>query len=155
MSKLQPLQFYFMHFMFMHFMPYPDVAPGRPQGQWVDIPNRRFDPKIRHKLYKEYIDELVLADRLGYDGLVVNEHHATFYSLMPSCSVIAGTLAMLTWLKWIRVPTLILWGTKDRITPVEQAKVWTSLISTSEIETFEGAGHLLFFEAPKAVDRLG
>ena len=36
MSKLQPLQFYFMH-----FMPYPDVAPGRPQGQWVDIPNRR------------------------------------------------------------------------------------------------------------------
>ena len=45
MSKLQPLQFYFMH-----FMPYPDVAPGRPQGQWVDIPNPRFDPKIGHKL---------------------------------------------------------------------------------------------------------
>jgi len=53
MSKLQPLQFYFMH-----FMPYPDVAPGRPQGQWVDIPNPRFDPKIGHKLYKEHIDEL-------------------------------------------------------------------------------------------------
>src|SRR3979411_2237527 len=67
MSTLQPLQFYFMH-----FMPYPDVAPGRPQGQWVDIPNRRFDPKIGHKRYKEYIDELVLADKLGYDGLVVN-----------------------------------------------------------------------------------
>jgi hypothetical protein len=65
MSTLQPLQFYFVH-----FMPYPDVAPDRPQGQWVDIPNRRFDPKIGHKLYKEYIDELVLADRLGYDSLV-------------------------------------------------------------------------------------
>src|SRR5260221_10981730 len=91
MSKLQPLQFYFMH-----FMPYPDVAPGRPQGQWVDIPNRRFDPKIGHKLYKEYIDELVLADRLGYEGLVVNEHHATFYSLISSFSVIAHALAILT-----------------------------------------------------------
>jgi alkanesulfonate monooxygenase SsuD/methylene tetrahydromethanopterin reductase-like flavin-dependent oxidoreductase (luciferase family) len=91
MSALQPLQFYFMH-----FMPYPDVAPDRPQGQWVDIPNRRFDPRMGHKLYREYIDELVLADKLGYDGLVVNEHHATFYSLMPSCSVIAGALAMLT-----------------------------------------------------------
>src|SRR5258706_11710615 len=96
MSKLQPLQFYFMHFMFMHFMPYPDVAPGRPQGQWVDIPNRRFDPKIGHKLYKEYIDELVLADRLGYDGLVVNEHHATFYSLMPSRSLISGALPIVS-----------------------------------------------------------
>ena len=52
------------------------------------------------------------------------------------------------------MPTLILWGTKDRIIPIEQAKIWASLISTSEVETFEGAGHLLFFEAPKAVGRL-
>jgi hypothetical protein len=53
MSKSQPLQFYFMH-----FMPYPDVAPDRPRGQWVDTPNGRFDPKIGHKLCKKYIDEL-------------------------------------------------------------------------------------------------
>src|SRR3982075_3994651 len=58
------------------------------------------------------------------------------------------------WLKWTGVPTLILWGTKDRIIPIEQANVWASLISTSEIETFEGAGHLLFFEAPEAVSQL-
>src|SRR5258707_10414389 len=91
MSTLQPLQFYFMH-----FMPYPDVVPDRPQGQWVDIPNMHFDARKGHKLYKDYIDELVLGDKLGYDGLVVNEHHATFYSMMPSCSVIAGALAILT-----------------------------------------------------------
>src|SRR5882757_1790644 len=83
-------------FYLMHFMPYPDVVPHRPQGQWVDIPNQHFDPKVGHKLYREYIDELVLGDRLGYDGLVVNEHHSTFYSLMPSCSIVAGALAMLT-----------------------------------------------------------
>jgi hypothetical protein len=53
MSTLQPLQFY--------FMPYPDVAPDRPRGQWVDSPNGRFDPKIGHKLYKEYIYELTPA----------------------------------------------------------------------------------------------
>jgi alkanesulfonate monooxygenase SsuD/methylene tetrahydromethanopterin reductase-like flavin-dependent oxidoreductase (luciferase family) len=87
MSVLDRLQFYLMH-----FMPYPDVVPGRPQGQWVDIPNTHFDPVKGHKLYKEYLDELVLGDELGYDALVVNEHHSTFYSLMPSCSVIAGAL---------------------------------------------------------------
>jgi alkanesulfonate monooxygenase SsuD/methylene tetrahydromethanopterin reductase-like flavin-dependent oxidoreductase (luciferase family) len=91
MSVLQDLQFYFMH-----FMPYPDVVPGRPHGQWVDIPNTHFDPVKGHKLYKEYLDELVLGDALGYDGLVVNEHHSTFYSMMPACSVIAGALAVLT-----------------------------------------------------------
>jgi alkanesulfonate monooxygenase SsuD/methylene tetrahydromethanopterin reductase-like flavin-dependent oxidoreductase (luciferase family) len=91
MSVLDRLQFYLMH-----FMPYYDVVPGRPQGQWVDIPNAHFDPAKGHKLYKEYIDELVLGDKLGYDALVVNEHHSTFYSLMPSCSIMAGALAVLT-----------------------------------------------------------
>jgi len=91
MSVVGDLQFYLMH-----FMPYPDIAPDRPQGQWVDIPNTRFDPEIGHKLYREYIDELVLGDKLGFDAIVVNEHHSTFYSLMPSCSIIAGALAVLT-----------------------------------------------------------
>jgi alkanesulfonate monooxygenase SsuD/methylene tetrahydromethanopterin reductase-like flavin-dependent oxidoreductase (luciferase family) len=91
MTVLNDLQFYFMH-----FMPYPDFGPVNPHGQWVDIPNSRFDPKVGHKLYKEYIDELVLGDSLGYDGLVVNEHHSTFYSLMPACTIIAAALAVLT-----------------------------------------------------------
>jgi alkanesulfonate monooxygenase SsuD/methylene tetrahydromethanopterin reductase-like flavin-dependent oxidoreductase (luciferase family) len=91
MSVVERLQCYLMH-----FMPYPDVVPGRPQGQWVDIPNSHFDPKKGHKLYREYFDELVLGDRLGFDGLVVNEHHSTFYSLMPSCTVAAAALVART-----------------------------------------------------------
>jgi alkanesulfonate monooxygenase SsuD/methylene tetrahydromethanopterin reductase-like flavin-dependent oxidoreductase (luciferase family) len=87
MSVLSELQFYLMH-----FMPYPDVVPGRPQGQWVDIPNTHFDAAKGTKLYKNYLDELVLGDELGFDGLVVNEHHSTFYSLMPSCTIAAGAL---------------------------------------------------------------
>jgi len=34
--------------------------------------------RLATKLYKEYLDELVLGDSLGYDGLVVNEHHFDF-----------------------------------------------------------------------------
>jgi alkanesulfonate monooxygenase SsuD/methylene tetrahydromethanopterin reductase-like flavin-dependent oxidoreductase (luciferase family) len=91
MSVLDRLEFYLMH-----FMPYPDVVPGRPQGQWVDIPNAHFDPEKGHKLYKNYFDELALGDELGFDGLVVNEHHSTFYSLMPSCTVAAAALVART-----------------------------------------------------------
>jgi hypothetical protein len=40
----------------MHFMPYHDVVPGRPQGQWVDIPNAHFDPAKGRKLYKDEED---------------------------------------------------------------------------------------------------
>jgi pimeloyl-ACP methyl ester carboxylesterase len=58
------------------------------------------------------------------------------------------------WLGRVTAPTLILWGEQDHIIPIEQAKVWASRLANSEVATFEGAGHLLFFEAPKAVDRL-
>ena len=65
MSVLDRLEFYLMH-----FMPYPDVVPGRPQGQWVDIPNTHFDPKKGHKLYKEYLISpsvfLISRDRHGF-----------------------------------------------------------------------------------------
>lgn len=58
------------------------------------------------------------------------------------------------WLGRVTAPTLILWGEQDRIIPVEQAKVWSALVADSEVTTFAGAGHLLFFETAKAVTRL-
>jgi pimeloyl-ACP methyl ester carboxylesterase len=59
------------------------------------------------------------------------------------------------WLGRVTTPTLILWGEHDRIIPIEQAKVWAARLVNSEVATFAGAGHLLFFEAPTAVARLG
>jgi pimeloyl-ACP methyl ester carboxylesterase len=58
------------------------------------------------------------------------------------------------WLGRIKAPTLILWGEQDRIVPVKQANYWNERLPHSEIQLFEGAGHLLFFEAPTAVTRL-
>ena len=59
---------------------------------WVDFPNRLYDPVKGHALYTRYLSEYVLADKLGFDGLVVNEHHSTAYSMMPACSLIAAAL---------------------------------------------------------------
>jgi len=58
------------------------------------------------------------------------------------------------WLGRVSAPTLLLWGTQDRIIPVGQATHWARLIRSSEISLVEGAGHLLFFEASDAVTRL-
>src|SRR6202012_682063 len=58
------------------------------------------------------------------------------------------------WLGHIKAPTLILWGDKDQIIPVEQASYWSKRLTSSEVALFEGAGHLIFFEAPAAVARV-
>lgn len=83
-----------LQFYSMHFMPYaefpPDLASYRSLS--VDYSNAHFDPVKGQAFYKRYFAELVLADTLGYEGLVVNEHHATAYGLMPSCNLIAAAL---------------------------------------------------------------
>ena len=62
-----------------HFMPYTALpaSVGEQGSLWVDFPNSHFDPVVGHGLYQRYMSELVLADRLGFDGVCVNEHHNT------------------------------------------------------------------------------
>jgi pimeloyl-ACP methyl ester carboxylesterase len=55
------------------------------------------------------------------------------------------------WLHRLTMPTLLLWGTADRLIPAEQASVWAELIPDAEVRTVPDAGHLLFNESQEAV----
>jgi len=79
-----------------HLMPYSDLPVDFTQKHnsvWVDLPSSLFDPKLGHRLYNEYIDELEFAADCGFDAICVNEHHANAYGLMPSPNLIAAALA--------------------------------------------------------------
>lgn len=85
-----------MKVLWFHLMPYQDLPADFKQQHnsvWVDIDPKLFDPHAGHRLYHEYIDELVYASKAGFDGICVNEHHANAYGLMPSPNLIASTLA--------------------------------------------------------------
>ena len=47
------------------------------------------------------------------------------------------------------VPTLIVWGDRDRVIPVAHAHVAHELIPGSRLEIVEGAGHFLPLERPE------
>jgi len=67
-----------MKVMSFHLMPYADIDPGIREtyrSAWVVLPNDHFDPVVGHRLYNRYLDELELADELGFDGVCINEHH--------------------------------------------------------------------------------
>lgn len=83
-----------VQFNLFHFMPYPVLPPDHKDypSVWVDFPNRFFDPKTAHELYERYWGELVLADELGFDGIAVNEHHSTSYSLNPAPNLTAAAI---------------------------------------------------------------
>ncbi len=88
-----------MQFYFAHLMPYADLDPATEEthsSAWVTLSNSYYDPAKGSRLYNRYIDEMEYAETLGFDGLMVNEHHQTAYGLMPTPGVIAGALARAT-----------------------------------------------------------
>ena len=82
-----------------NLMSYADIdlsVKDKFRSAWVLLPNSYFDPVKGHALYNRYLDELELADELGFDGVAVNEHHQTAYGLMPSPVVTACALRVIT-----------------------------------------------------------
>ena len=88
-----------MRFYSFTLMPYADLDltyTEKYSSAWVTLPNSYYDPVKGHQLYNRYIDDLVYADELGFDGVCVNEHHQNAYGMMPTPGVIAGALARQT-----------------------------------------------------------
>jgi pimeloyl-ACP methyl ester carboxylesterase len=52
------------------------------------------------------------------------------------------------------VPTMIVWGDRDAVIPVEHAHIAHELMPGSRLEVVERAGHFLPFERPELLDRL-
>ena len=49
----------------------------------------------------------------------------------------------------VATPTLVIHGTEDRMLPVQNGKMVASLIPGSQLELFDGVGHLFFWERPE------
>src|SRR5215510_10765430 len=59
---------------------FPDEEGEKYPSLRLVFPNRFFRPERAHANYQRYLDEYELADQVGFDGLMLNEHHST-----PSC----------------------------------------------------------------------
>ncbi|MEW6731621.1 MAG: LLM class flavin-dependent oxidoreductase [Acidobacteriota bacterium] len=88
------LEFYYFHLMPYTYLP-EDFHKTYP-STWVTLPNSLYDPVKGQELYQRYLNHLVEAERWGWDGICVNEHHQNAYGTMPSPNIIAAMLTQLT-----------------------------------------------------------
>lgn len=82
-------------FHYFHLMPWPDLPADFDKNYdsaWVTLPNSNYDPVKGHKLYTRYLDEIERADKMGWDSVIVNEHHQNAYGTMPSPNLMAAAL---------------------------------------------------------------
>jgi alkanesulfonate monooxygenase SsuD/methylene tetrahydromethanopterin reductase-like flavin-dependent oxidoreductase (luciferase family) len=96
-----------MKFISFHLMPYRPIdleETKKYRSPWVVLPNSMYDPVKGAEEYAAHIDFLVDGERLGFDGIAVNEHHQTTYGMMPAPNLIASVLIART--KKVKVAVL-------------------------------------------------
>ena len=62
----------------------------------LGLSNSAYDPKLGAELYNRYLDEKVYAEEMGFDGLMLNEHHSTPFCMGSVMNVEAAILARIT-----------------------------------------------------------
>jgi alkanesulfonate monooxygenase SsuD/methylene tetrahydromethanopterin reductase-like flavin-dependent oxidoreductase (luciferase family) len=88
-----------MKFHWFAEVTYDDLPPGFPapgRGAWVDPSLDLADPRRVGEIYRMFIRLMQQADRDGFDGLAVNEHHQTPFAMTPSPNLLAASLASST-----------------------------------------------------------
>jgi alkanesulfonate monooxygenase SsuD/methylene tetrahydromethanopterin reductase-like flavin-dependent oxidoreductase (luciferase family) len=86
-----------MHIMYFTERPYRYVPNDEViKNGFFGIPNRHFDPQKGAQLLNEYLDEKIVAEDLGFDGVMLNEHHDTAFCMGSVMDVEASILARIT-----------------------------------------------------------
>ena len=62
----------------------------------LTVSNESFDPIMAAGLYNRYLDEKIYAEEMGFDGLMLNEHHNTAFCMGGAMNVEASILARIT-----------------------------------------------------------
>src|SRR5881397_1538969 len=88
-----------MHLMYFTEQPmsaYPADA-GREFGATaLMFSNKHFDPVAGSRLYNEYLEHYKLAEEVGFDGIMLNEHHNAPFCMQAKCNIFASILAAMT-----------------------------------------------------------
>ena len=87
-----------MHVMYFTERPYYHVPEDEiiKNGGFYNTPNAFYDAHKARELHNRYLDEKLYAEEVGFDGVVLNEHHATPYCMGSVMDVEAAILARIT-----------------------------------------------------------
>ena len=92
-----------------------DVKNSPNSASRVTFSNTHFNPSIGSQIYNEHLDEWEFCEDIGFDGLMLNEHHNTPTCLGAAMNLEAAILARIT-----KDPKIVLMG---NILPIHENPV--------------------------------
>lgn len=86
-----------LHYFVNHpYLGYPHEAAAEFGAVMLKFSNRHFDGERAAELFERYHEEYVVAEQVGFDSIVVNEHHNAPAAMSPSPNMFAVVVAKLT-----------------------------------------------------------
>jgi alkanesulfonate monooxygenase SsuD/methylene tetrahydromethanopterin reductase-like flavin-dependent oxidoreductase (luciferase family) len=81
------------YFTELPYHEYSDAEGAKYPSLRLTFPNSNYDPQIAHGLFHRYLDEYQYCEELGFDGLMLNEHHNTPSCMNATMNLIGAILA--------------------------------------------------------------
>ncbi len=119
----------------------------------------RFTKNITHRITPRFLVNFSVKQVYGDNSKIKDGQTQLYYDLLTRDGNREGFSEVLNMIvndknnekdiKQVSQPTLIIWGDKDRIIPLEDATTFHELIPNSELIIYEGVGHIPMEEIPK------
>ena len=84
------------YFTEMPYAEFPESETEKYPSMRLTFPNTYFDPHKANALFRRYLDEYQYAEEMGFDGLMINEHHNTPSCMDVEVNITGGILARMT-----------------------------------------------------------
>jgi alkanesulfonate monooxygenase SsuD/methylene tetrahydromethanopterin reductase-like flavin-dependent oxidoreductase (luciferase family) len=84
------------YFTEMPYAEFPESEAEKFPSMRLTFPNTYFDPRTASDLFRRYFDEYQFAEEVGFDGLMINEHHNTPSCMDVEVNITGGVLARIT-----------------------------------------------------------
>ena len=84
------------YFTEMPYAEFPESEAEKYPSMRLTFPNTYFDPNKASHLFKRYLDEYQYAEEVGFDGLMINEHHNSPSCMDVEVNITGGILARIT-----------------------------------------------------------
>ena len=84
------------YFTEMPYAEFPESEAEKFPSMRLTFPNTYFDPDTASGLMNRYLDEYQYAEEIGFDGLMINEHHNTPSCMDVEVNITGGILARIT-----------------------------------------------------------
>ena len=128
------------------------VPPGQPTVNFLEVPPEQLHALLAHNPQTvikhlpagapphEFIAERMKEAKTA--GRVLGGGRRTFDDKLPR------------YLHRLSMPTLLIWGNQDKLTPTAQHKTWAKALPNATVRLFDNAGHVVLDEAAAAVDAI-